>query len=168
MSGEIKTTPFNFNKTESEIAARWEVGVRDYARPIAITFTGAICLIEAYKLTNGIKDIKSFMMEVVVLFIFLFVIKKLTEKTQQTANAIAARSLELLCDGENLTLYEGGSQIFKTAVCEITRVDGGPNVLRIACPAGAICLPRRVLGDELVAALRERLGKENFKVHGWM
>ena len=165
---EIKSKAFQYNKPESEIAARWEVGVRNYARPVAIIVTGAVCLTEAYKRINDIADFKSLAIECAVMLIFLFYIKKLMERVQHTADSIAARSFELLCDGENLTLYEGGSQIFKTALCEISEVDGGANIIRIVCPFGAICLPRRVLGDELVAGLRERLGKQKFRVHGWM
>lgn len=155
---------------EAEITAKWQLGIRNAAQPLSLALLAAVALVEvARRLTRlPLPDWSFIAADAVAVMLFVACLYLIDKRVKERAAAIAQRRITLIYDGGRLALAEGGRRIYECGGDEITRVEAGPRVVRITSEAGSICIPRSALSDELVAALRERLGKQGFKIYNWM
>lgn len=161
---------YRMNAEESEITAKWQLGVRNMAQPLALALLGAVALIEVARRTNFLPSPGWVFLaaDAVAVMLFIGLIYLLDKKVKACAASIAERQLEISITDERLTITEGGKSIYSCDISEITRIEAGPRVARITSTAGAICIPLSALPEGFAAELRERLGKQGFKIYNWM
>ena len=163
-------TSYMMSAEESEITAKWQLGVRNLSQPLALALLGAVALIEVARRTSFLPapGWTFLAADAVAVMLFVGCIYLLDKKVKACAGAIAKRRLNISVSDERLNVAEGGRSVYSCDIGEITRVEAGPRVARITSPAGAICVPLRALPEGFAAAQRERLGKQGFKIYNWM
>ena len=169
MSAPFETS-YVMSAEESEITAKWQLGVRNLAQPLALALLGAVALIEVARRTSFLPAPGWTFLAADAAAVIMFVgcIYLLDKKVKACAKAIAERKIDISVSDERLTLTEEGKRIYGCDLDDITRVEAGPRVARITSSAGAICIPLRALPEDFAAAQRERLGKTSFKIYNWM
>ncbi len=161
---------YQMNAEESEITAKWQLGVRNMAQPLALALLGAVALIEVARRTSFLPapGWTFLAADAVAVMLFIGLIYLLDKKVKACAASIAKRQLEISITDERLTITEDGKSVYSCDMSEITRMEAGPRVARISSQMGAICIPLRALPEDFAAKERERLGKTSFKIYNWM
>lgn len=151
----MQYTPFQYTDREALITAKWQVGVRNYTLTLALLPFAAVALLELFKWLEWLRlpYIELSPMHFAFAALYLLVILFVLYRIQSTAAGLKNRRLSVCFEGDTLVIRQGDAPDAVSHITrfeDITAVDYGRDIARIAGEFDACCIPLRLIPDGLI------------------
>ena len=146
-----KNTEFSFNREESMILARCELGVGDLPRTASMALTAVFICSAAMRvfMKMSFPSVSVLGVYGVCLSGWILFIIYINRRLKLTAEETAKRRFHVSIAENEIALYEYDSElVFKTGISEIETIEYGSVMYRISSPGGRVCMPKRIFSKE--------------------
>ncbi|MEG0832621.1 MAG: hypothetical protein RSE36_00640 [Oscillospiraceae bacterium] len=161
-------TDFFFSEEEAVVAVKFEMGIQDNMRRCTLALAASFTAIQLLRLATHF-EYTAFLLacEAAALAVYAMFIAQLNLKVKRQAHLLSKRALIYEQTESLLSLSDAEGIILSIKPEDIVMAESGKRIVRItAANKGSVCLPRRLIKEQLLDSLQERLAK-NYKILIW-
>lgn len=149
--------PFRYDEAGATITAKWQLGVRNLLPPLAVlpfALVFVLGLLQFLKI-SPLPPLSILPMHYVMFALYLLILLYFESKVRAQAASLRRGSFSVSFDGDCVTVRTEGDVQHVMRNEDITRVDCGERIVRMASKFGAHCVPRVLVPEALLQSLRD-------------